>query len=86
MAAGHNKRESVIGAIGWIGVIGVLLAYALVSLSILPAQSIWYQLLNLSAALCICIETWSKRDYQPFWLNVIWGVIAAIALVRLFIA
>jgi hypothetical protein len=33
----------------------------------------------------VTIETWVKRDYQPFWLNLIWAGIAVAAIVNLLV-
>ncbi|MDE2038030.1 MAG: hypothetical protein KGI69_02295 [Patescibacteria group bacterium] len=77
--AGHRA----IGIIGWYGVAATIAAYILVSFGALPPASLWYQGLNLTGALGVTIETWVRRDYQPFWLNLIWAVIAASAIVNL---
>lgn len=77
------KKEILLGFAGWYGVAAILLAYALASSLILPADSLWYQFLNLSGALGLIIETGSRKDYQPFWLNVVWASIAFIALARI---
>jgi hypothetical protein len=79
------KRSVAIGALGWIGVAGTLGAYILVSFSALSPTGILYQAINLISAAFIALETWTKRDYQPFWLNVIWASIALVALVRIVI-
>jgi len=76
-------KQNAIGAVGWYGVVATIAAYFLVSFSILPATSMWYQGLNLTGAIGVTIETWYKRDYQPFWLNLIWAGIAAVAIVNL---
>lgn len=78
-------KQNLIGAVGWYGVAATIAAYFLVSFSVLPPTSFWYQGLNLTGALGVTIETWTKRDYQPFWLNLIWAGIAAVAIVNLII-
>lgn len=76
-------KHRAIGIIGWYGVIATIAAYFLVSFSLLQATSIWYQVLNLTGALGVTIETWYQKDYQPFWLNLVWSGIALVALVNL---
>lgn len=71
------------GWLGWYGVAATILAYIFVSFSVLAPTSIAYQLLNLTGALGVTIETYYRRDYQPFWLNLIWAVIALVALASL---
>jgi hypothetical protein len=78
-------KPRIVSFIGWYGVAATIIAYFLVSFSWLPATSLTYQLLNLTGALGVTYETWIKRDYQPFWLNLIWAGIAAVALFNLFI-
>ncbi len=68
---------------GWYGTGGLILAYALVSYSILPATSVWYQLLNLTAALGIVTVSFYKKTYQPGILNAVWSLVALIALFRI---
>lgn len=63
----------------------ILLAYFLLSFDFLSADSIWYQGLNVLGSLGIVLETWMRRDYQPMVLNIIWILIAIVAIVRLFV-
>lgn len=69
--------------VGWYGVLAILVAYGLNSFGLLSASSLAYQLINLSGATGIIIEALQKKDYQPVVLNVVWGVIAIIAIVQL---
>ena len=72
-------RERIISWLGWYGVVAVVLAYALTSALILPPDNLWYQFLNFTGSIGVTIETWHRRDYQPFWLNLIWALIALAA-------
>ena len=78
-------KNIFVSLIGWYGVVATVLAYLLVSFSLMSPTSISYQLLNLTGALGVTIETYVKRDYQPFWLNLIWSLIALVAIVNIFI-
>ncbi|MDQ7814593.1 MAG: hypothetical protein RDU25_02215 [Patescibacteria group bacterium] len=71
---------------GWYGTIAIVSAYALVSFSLLEATSLWYQLLNMTGALGIVAVSFSKKNYQPGVLNIIWTVIALVAIAKLFLA
>jgi hypothetical protein len=75
--------KKVSGLLGWYGVIATIVAYILVSFLILPPTSLWYQSLNLTGAVGVTIETYYQKDYQPFWLNLIWAIIAFVAIVNL---
>ncbi|MBI5355364.1 MAG: hypothetical protein HZB68_02810 [Candidatus Aenigmarchaeota archaeon] len=68
---------------GWYGVIALLMAYGLVSFSLIQSNSVVYHLLNFTGALGIIAISLKRKNYQPVALNVIWGVIALIALARL---
>lgn len=69
--------------LGWYGVAATVLAYILVSFSLISPTNWLYQLLNFTGALGITIETYYKKDYQPFWLNFIWMLIAAAAIISI---
>jgi multidrug transporter EmrE-like cation transporter len=70
----------IIEVFGWYGVVAIVGAYALVSFNYIEAGSLTYQLLNASGAVGILVVSWYKRNYQPVALNVIWLLIAAVAL------
>lgn len=74
-----NIRE----AIGWYGVIALLLAYGLVSFSVIISNSLSYHFLNLTGALGIIVVSVERKNYQPVALNAVWGIIALIAIFRL---
>lgn len=75
-----HKAENYLG---WYGVLAILLAYLLLSLGVIAAHSVAYQLLNLTGALGIIIEALSKRDVQPAALNAVWACIAIVVLIQL---
>lgn len=75
----------LISLVGWYGVAATILAYLLVSFFGFPGDSLVYQGLNLTGAVGVTIETYVRRDYQPFWLNLIWAFIALAAIVNVFI-
>lgn len=70
-------------AFGWYGVIAILVAYALVSLGWLSTSTSWYQVLNFTGAIAIAYVASTKKDRQPMVLNIIWALVALIALARL---
>jgi len=85
LTSSMHTRSRTIEVLGWYGVVATVLAYILVSFSITPPTSLIYQGLNLTGALGITIETWVHKDYQPFWLNLIWSFIALAAIVNVLI-
>lgn len=71
--------------LGWVGAVSLLLAYTLSSFSILLPTSLWYQVLNVIGAFGIVYHALSKKDYPPAVLNIIWGLVAVVAVVKLFL-
>jgi len=69
---------------GWYGALGLLVAYFLSSFGILSPQNVWYQALNITAALGIVTISFHKKAYQPGVLNAIWAIIGIIALTQAF--
>jgi len=69
--------------IGWYRVLAILLAYALVSFNVIASNDIIYQLLNFTGALGIVVISLIKKVYQPATLNIIWAIIAIIALLTI---
>lgn len=68
---------------GWYGTVAIVGAYALVSFSVIQSSGALYQLLNLTGAIGIVAVSLAKKAYQPATLNIIWTVIAAVALLKL---
>ncbi len=68
---------------GWFGAIVILGTYALVSFSFLEPTGVWYQVLNVVGALGIVAVSFHKKAYQPAVLNVIWAVIALLAIINI---
>jgi len=77
--------KSLISAAGWYGVLALLGAYALASFEVLSPASATFQILNLTGAIAIVIEAFSKKDWQPGILNIAWSLVALFALLRLFL-
>ncbi|MEI7512387.1 MAG: hypothetical protein WCK01_02930 [Candidatus Uhrbacteria bacterium] len=77
--------NQLIEAFGWYGTVAIVTAYALVSFSYIEPTSLIYQLLNITGALGIVTISFHKKTYQPGVLNIIWTVIALIAIVKSFI-
>ena len=86
-----RKRRSAItrrGAVelfGWYGTVAILSAYALLSFKVIKSDSLTYQLLNLTGALGIVAISFVKKVRQPGVLNLVWALIALIAIVSLLV-
>jgi hypothetical protein len=77
-----NKR-SLAEAYGWYGAAAIVLAYALVSFKVIPADGYVYQMLNLTGAVGIIIVSIRKKAQQPAVLNTVWAIVAVAAIVGL---
>ena len=67
---------------GWIGMVLVLVAYLLLSLGKIK-NGLSYQLLNLLAATFMAIGVFPKNAWFSFVLQVVWGVIAIVAIAKI---
>ncbi|MBQ8659373.1 MAG: hypothetical protein IJ475_00850 [Bacilli bacterium] len=67
---------------GWIGMILVLLAYALLSTNKIENGKL-YQLINLVAAVFMAIGLFPTKAWFSFTLQVVWGVIALVSIIKI---
>ena len=67
-------------AIGWVGAIALLIAYAMVSHKKLVADSAMYQFLNISGSLLLAANTIFYGSYPSTFVNLIWAGIAVFAI------
>ena len=79
----EQKKNIWIEIYGWYGAIGLLSAYALSSFNVLSPENIWYQILNITAALGIVAVSFYKKTYQPGVLNIVWAIVGLIALFKI---
>jgi hypothetical protein len=75
--------KSIINIIGWIGAMEVLGAYFAVSLKYIEPGTLSYQLLNLTGALLLIINTLSLKAYPSAFVNIIWVGIAIYSLFKI---
>ena len=68
---------------GWAGAVLILLAYLLLSMGRLTGQSILYQGMNVAGAAGFAINGWWHGALPSATLNVIWALIGAWALWRI---
>jgi hypothetical protein len=70
----------LIDIIGWIGSVEVIAAYALNSYQKLKSDSLLFQLLNLTGAASLIINTIYYHAYPSAFINVVWVIIALFAI------
>lgn len=66
----------------WIGMVLVLLAYALLSTNKIN-NGILYQILNLVAGIFMAIGLFPKNAWFSFTLQIIWAIIAFISIIKI---
>lgn len=71
--------------IGWIGMILVLVAYALLSTNKIK-NGFLYQVLNLLAGLFMAIGLFPKKAWFSFTLQIIWSIVAIVAISKILIS
>ena len=69
--------------LGWIGMILVLVAYGLLSTNKIENGKL-YQMLNLIAATFMAIGLFPTKAWFSFTLQVIWALIAFVAIIKLY--
>lgn len=67
---------------GWIGMVLVLIAYALLSTNKVNNGKL-YQLINLIAAIFMAIGLFPKNAWFSFALQVAWAIIAIISILKI---
>jgi hypothetical protein len=67
---------------GWYGMVAIIVAYALASFSIIDATGLIFQILNGTGALGMVLISFKKKAYQPGALNILWTLIAVLAVAR----
>lgn len=73
-------KKLLIEIAGWYGAAAILVAYALVSFQVITGDSLLFQLLNLTGALGIIVISLYKKVYQTVALNIVWIVVALVAI------
>lgn len=73
----------LIDLMGWLGSIGLVLAYVLVSYERVGASSPIYQWLNLVGSILLMINTAYYGAFPSTFVNIIWSFIAVAALYRI---
>jgi hypothetical protein len=74
--------KMLIDILGWIGSVEVIAAYGLNSYQKLSSDSNVFQFLNLTGAIFLIANTVYYGAFPSAVINVVWVIIAAIALIR----
>jgi hypothetical protein len=66
--------------IGWIGSVLIVGAFALNALNKVSSSSALYRWSNLVGGICFIINTFEHKAYPSVFVNVVWVIIAVIAI------
>ncbi len=69
--------------VGWAGAVLILVAYLMVTIGRLSGQSLAFQWMNFVGAAGFVVNGWWHRALPSAALNVVWMMIAAVALWQL---
>jgi len=71
----------LIDILGWIGSVEVIAAYGLNSYQKIKSDSLAFQLLNLTGAIFLIVNSIYKEAYPFTFINTVWSIIAVVAIV-----
>jgi hypothetical protein len=74
--------DLVINILGWIGSIEVLAAYGLNSYQKIKSDSILFYMLNLTGGLLLIVYSVYKEAFPNAFINIVWVIIALVALMK----
>jgi hypothetical protein len=78
----HLPKSNLAETFGWIASIVILTGYALLSFDIISGNSPIYHGMFLVGSLGLAIITYRHRAFQSFTVNIFFGILALIALIR----
>ena len=71
--------------LGWAGILLLLCAYFLLSFEYLIGNSPIYQTMNLFGAIFVSIDLFRKKAFYMVVLQLVWGVVALISILKIFL-
>ncbi|WP_199141242.1 CBU_0592 family membrane protein [Pedobacter sp. ASV12] len=75
-------QEIIFTSIGWLGVVLCTIGYLLLSMGIIQAESVSFQLFNILGALCLVTIALHSNDLPNAVANLLWMFIGLYALRR----
>ena len=79
----HLKKNTLAEITGWIGSVGVLSSYFLLSTGVISGESIIYYILSGIGGFGLAVITYRHKAYQSFIVNSTFTTLAIIAIARL---
>jgi len=80
-----NNKDLYDELVCWAGMALILIAYALISFGVFNYDSLVYQLMNGIGAIGLVYISFIKKAYPPGVLNIIWALVAIVAIINIII-
>jgi len=81
----EKYMKLLIDIIGWIGSVEVIAAYGLNSYQKIKSDSLLFQLLNLTGAIFLIVNTIYYSAYPSAFINIVWVIIALLAIGKMIV-
>jgi hypothetical protein len=75
-------RQIILASIGWLGVVLCTVGYLLLSMKVIKAESLGFQVLNIVGGLCLVATAVDSDDMPNAVANLLWMFIGVYALGR----
>lgn len=79
----HLPKSSSAETFGWVGAGAILVDYALLSLGFINSDSLVYHFIFMVGSAGLALITYRHRAFQSFTVNVIFMLLALVALTRI---
>jgi len=73
-------KASYFDWIGWVGLVFIVGAYLLLTVSFIHSTALLYHAMNLVGSSCMALNAKHSGSKPLFWLNVIWASVALIGI------
>lgn len=78
----HLPRNNFAELFGWFASAAMLTGYALLSFGILDSDSVLYHTIFMVGSAGLAVVTYRHRAFQSFTVNVFFGLLALVAIIR----
>lgn len=79
----HLPKSNSAETFGWVGAGAILIDYALLSLGLINSDSLMYHFIFMIGSAGLALITYRHRAFQSFTVNVIFMLLALVALTRI---
>ncbi len=84
--AKKQSRTTIWEIAGWAGVVFIAGSYSLLALGFVDGESLLYHSLVFVGSVFVASISYLKKTYQPFILNVLFAILAMLAIMRIILS